>query len=102
MDVEKPRDGLCGAGTITGGHTRVLDTEQRRRQQQEQGERESALAAVPLLAKHEQKPPSAEQPFSECRGGEEQGTYGDFCVSLLAVCVVLTLPAVVNLANLAC
>lgn len=39
-----------------------------------------ALAAVPLLAKHEQKPPSAEQPFSECRGGEEQGnvTYEDF------------------------
>ena len=33
-----------------------------------------ALAAVPLLAKHEQKPPSAEQPFSKCRGGEEQGT----------------------------
>lgn len=38
----------------------------------------SALAAVPLLAKHEQEPPSAEQPFSECRGGEEQGAYGNF------------------------
>lgn len=40
----------------------------------------AALAAVPLLAKHEQKSPSAEQPFSECRGGEEQGAYyGDLC-----------------------
>lgn len=35
-----------------------------------------ALAAVPLLAKHEQNPPSAEQPFSEHRGGEEQGNSG--------------------------
>lgn len=50
-----------------------------------------ALAAVPLLAKHEQKPPSAEQPFSECRGGEEQGnTYEDF--SLLVKFAVGSLP----------
>lgn len=40
---------------------------------------------VCLLAKHEQKPPSAEQPFPECRGGEEQGndTHGDFIYLLL-------------------
>lgn len=35
-----------------------------------------ALAAVSLLAKHEQEPPSTEQPFSEYSGGEEQGRGG--------------------------
>lgn len=44
-----------------------------------------ALAAVPLLAKHEQKSPSAEQPILECCGGEEQGnaTHEDLCCSVL-------------------
>lgn len=32
-----------------------------------------ALAAVSLLANHEQEPPSAEQPLSQYGGGEEQG-----------------------------
>lgn len=49
------------------------------------GARVCALAAVPLLAKHEQKSPSAEQPFPECCGGEEQGnaTHEDLCFSVL-------------------
>lgn len=63
----------------TGGHTGFVDRRWQRRRQ-EQGESVSALAAFPLLEKHEQKPPSAEQPFSECSGGEEQGGYGHLFV----------------------
>lgn len=41
--------------------------------------------AAALLAKHEQKPPGAEQPIAECRGGEEQGAYGDLFVTLMCL-----------------
>lgn len=62
------------------------------------------LAAVPLLAKHEQKPPSAEQPFSECRGGEKQGNVscGDLFVSYLTIFIISAVSVVIILANLAC
>lgn len=48
-----------------------------------------ALAApmVLLLAKHEQKPPSTEQPFSECRGGEKQGDIYTFYCQFYFFCV---------------
>lgn len=51
---------------------------------------EGLLAAVPLLAKHEQNPPSAEQSFSDYRGGEEQGEPGTFFYQFLFVFMVLT------------
>lgn len=37
-----------------------------------------------LLAKDEQKPPSAEQPNSKHRGGEEQGVYCIYFLTLFA------------------
>lgn len=40
--------------------------------------RVGALAAVSLLAKHEQEPPSAEQPFFKYSRGEEQGMVSRF------------------------
>jgi len=45
-------------------------------------EKEGEAAAVPLLAKHEQNPPGAEQPFTQCGGGEEQGNASVPCAKL--------------------